>query len=113
MLTADGRKALPALRANEGLEDPDDAICVVKFFSPYSDWTWYATEGAPVIDEGQEVDFEFFGLVCGFEKEWGYFVLSELEGATKMNGRLPLVERDCYWTPTSIRELKAKGVIRP
>lgn len=48
----------------------------LKFFTPDSGWTWYVTEG-----EEEDGDFRFFGFVVGFEKEWGYFVLSELEGA--------------------------------
>jgi hypothetical protein len=47
----------------------------LKFFTPDSDWTWFVTEGQP-----QDDDFIFFGFVCGFEEEWGYFMLSELAG---------------------------------
>jgi len=33
----------------------------------------------PILDDsGSEIDFQFFGLVDGFEKELGYFNLSEL-----------------------------------
>lgn len=67
-----------------------EAKVVVKFFSPYSNWTWYAVEGRR---EGN--DWVFFGLVDGHEKELGYFCLSELENAYR--GPLPLVERDCYF----------------
>ncbi len=35
---------------------------------------WFATEG-----EAIENDFLFYGYVVGFEREWGYFSLSELE----------------------------------
>ena len=41
LLTKELRDRIPAMRAQEGLEDP---IAYVKFFSPYSGWTWYATE---------------------------------------------------------------------
>ena len=64
---------------------------IVKFFTPDSNWTWYATEGNPMPDG----DFEFFGLVEGFESELGYFRLSELEAA---KGPLGLrIERDRYF----------------
>ena len=75
-------------------------LVVCKFFSPYSDWTWYVTEGSR-NDDG---DFIFFGLVCGFTKEWGYFSLRELESLT--TGAFSLVERDLYFTPATIKELK-------
>lgn len=46
----------------------------------------------------------FFGLVYGFEKEWGYFSLKELKF---VRGPLGLgVERDLYFTPTKIKELE-------
>ena len=64
----------------------------VKFFTPDSKWTWFATEGEP-----QDDDFLFFGFVCGMEEEWGYFVLSELRNATGPL-RLP-IERDLHFTP--------------
>ena len=73
LLTAELRARLPALYAQEKIEDP---IVHIKFFTPDSNWTWYATEG-----QADEDDFRFFGYVCGHEEEWGYFVLSELESA--------------------------------
>lgn len=89
-LTAEIKKKLPKLGAMDG-KDPSTVPIIVKFFSPYSNWTWYATEGEPTEDG----DFEFFGMVHGFEKELGYFRLSELEHAKR--GTLPLVERDMYY----------------
>jgi len=63
---------------------------IVKFFTPDSNWTWYAVEG-----EKQGDDWRFFGLVDGFEKEWGYFTLSELQSA---KGPLGLsIERDKFF----------------
>ena len=44
----------------------DDAVVVCKFFTPDSGWTWWATEW--LAESG-----EFFGLVQGFEVEFGYF----------------------------------------
>jgi hypothetical protein len=76
----------------------------VKFFTPSSSWTWYATEGESVLDEsGKEVDFRFFGLVEGHDKELGYFVLSELEEVRGPMG-LP-IERDLFWRPKTLEEI--------
>lgn len=64
---------------------------IVKFFTPDSNWTWYATEG----EKQEDGDCRFFGLVEGFESELGYFMLSELESAKGLLG-LP-IERDRYF----------------
>ena len=60
-------RTLPELYSGEekGLE----AQAQVKFFTPDSNWTWYASEF-----DGEDI---FFGLVAGFEP--GYFSLSELQ----------------------------------
>ena len=72
-----------------------DAIAYVKFFTPWSNWTWYATEF-----DGKDT---FFGLVDGLEKELGYFSLSELEN---IKGPLGLkIERDLYFEPITLKEL--------
>lgn len=43
-----------------------------------------------------------FGLVVGLEKEFGYFLLSELES---VKGPLGLkIERDRYWKPITLGE---------
>ena len=104
MLTQENRKALPKLYSQENVADP---TVVVKFFgiAGLGNWTWYATEGEPVLDEaGEEIDFMFFGLVDGFEKELGYFTLSQLQ-EPKM-GRMPLVERDMYFTPQPVSNFR-------
>ena len=91
LLTKDIRAKLPKLYAQKNLGGK--AIVFVKFFTPWSNWTWYATEGSPVIDdEGKEIDFRFFGLVDGLEKECGYFLLSEFDTVTGPGGLK--IERD-------------------
>ena len=63
---------------------------LVKFFNPCGAGTWYVFEAEKKGD-----DWEFFGLVELFEKELGYFTLSELESI-----RLPFgmsIERDLYF----------------
>lgn len=78
----------------------------VKFFTPWSNWTWYAVEGSLVCPEHACFDctecpketwneFMFFGLVEGHEKELGYFNLSELHS---INGPFGLkIERDMHF----------------
>ncbi|NTU46325.1 DUF2958 domain-containing protein [Candidatus Roizmanbacteria bacterium] len=92
LLTAELLKKLPKLYASEQENDP---VVWCKFFTPDSSWTWYATEF-----DGKDT---FFGLVDGFEKEWGYFSLSEL---LNVRGHLGLpIERDRYFTPKRISEI--------
>jgi hypothetical protein len=87
------REALPGLYSQEelGLK----ALARVKYFTPDSNWTWYATEF-----DGEDV---FFGLVNGFELELGYFSLKELNQACGPLG-LP-IERDIYFEPKSLEDL--------
>lgn len=72
-----------------------DAVAVVKFFTPDSNWTWYATEF-----DGDDL---FFGLVDGFEKEIGYFRLSELKSVKGALG-LP-IERDMFFKPKNTKRI--------
>jgi hypothetical protein len=93
LLTQEIRKKLPKLREQEA--KGGDAVVYVKFFTPWSSWTWYATEF-----DGEDT---FFGLVDGHEKELGYFSLSELQS---LRGPLGLsIERDLYWQPKKLREI--------
>jgi hypothetical protein len=58
--------------------------------------TWYASEF-----DGEDT---FFGLVSGFEVEYGYFSLKELDEARGPMG-LP-IERDLQFEPKTLRELE-------
>lgn len=102
LLPKEVRQTLPALYTQDG--KGEKAIAYVKFFTPDAQWTWYATEGEPVKDDsGAEIDFQFFGLVDGLEKELGYFMLSELE---QVRGQMGLpIERDLYWQPKTLQEI--------
>ncbi len=82
------RSSLPKLRQQSDYADP---IVYVKFFFPAAGWTWFVTEG-----EAEADDFLFFGHVIGFESEWGYFTLRELE-EVEVNGLR--VERDLFFEP--------------
>lgn len=97
LLPASLRAQLPPIGAQEKLGPA--AVAHVKFF--LGAWTWYVTEF-----DGKD---ELFGLVDGHEKELGYFSLAELESLRGPFG-LP-VERDLYWTPTTLREI-APGKFR-
>ena len=101
LLTAELRKCLPPLYAQEKNKDP---VVHAKFFTPDSSWTWYVTEGSE-----EEGDFIFFGYVIGLDEEWGYFSLAELTAARGPLG-LP-IERDLYFKPapfSEVRELHRK-----
>jgi len=110
LLDDESRTKLPALYSNDqlGLK----ALAQVKYFTPDGDWTWYASEGSYVDEDGyfdtdkEKVDYLFFGLVIGFEIELGYFSLSEL---TQVRGALGLpIERDLYFKPKPLGELQAQ-----
>ena len=89
LLTDELRAQLPALYAQEKEKDP---MVYAKFFTPWTGWTWFVTEGS---QEGE--DFIFFGYVIGFEKEWGYFSLNELSSVRGPGGLT--IERDLHFTP--------------
>lgn len=93
LLDAESRARFPELYSGE--EKGLDALAQVKFFTPDSTWSWYASEF-----DGEDV---FFGLVDGFELELGYFSLGELQEARGPWG-LP-IERDLYFEPQTLREL--------
>jgi hypothetical protein len=90
---------IPPLYSQEKLGEA--AIVHVKYFTPWSNWTWYGTEYDPE-------DRTFFGLVKGFETELGYFSLTELE---EIRGPFGLrIERDQYFTPKTVAECRKDGV---
>ena len=93
LLTKTIKKEVPKLYSQG--EKGDEAVAYVKFFTPWSRWTWYATEF-------DDVD-TFFGLVDGFEKELGYFSLSELESTRGPFGLK--VERDLYFNPIRLKDV--------
>ena len=102
LLTKELRSKLPPLYSQDG--KGGKAVAYLKLFTPSSSWSWYATEGEPVLDEqSREVDYRFFGLVDGHCKELGYFSLSELES---VNGPMGLpIERDLHWNPKTLEEI--------
>lgn len=93
LLDQASREKLPPLYSGE--EKGLDALAQVKFFTPDSNWTWYASEF-----DGEDI---FFGLVSGFEIELGYFSLKELQEARGILGLQ--IERDLHFEPKSLKEL--------
>ncbi|MEW6058056.1 MAG: DUF2958 domain-containing protein [Bdellovibrionota bacterium] len=95
LLTDELRSQLPPLYAQEKVKDP---MVHAKFFTPWTHWTWYVTEGSE-----EEGDFIFFGYVAGDFGEWGYFSLNELESVRGPGGLT--IERDLHFTPKRKSEI--------
>jgi hypothetical protein len=99
LLTKENRKALAPMRSTDG-HDPRTIAVPVKFFTPWSNWTWYAWEAEDIpADETMngKPDTFFFGFVVGHEKELGTFSLSELSSVRGPFGLA--IERDLHWDP--------------
>lgn len=94
LMTDELAEQFPPLYANEDIGM--DAMVVAKYYTPDSNWTWYATEF-----DGEDI---FFGMVSGFEVELGNFALSELQQVRGPKG-LP-IERDLHFEPKTLREIK-------
>jgi len=94
LLTRALLSTIPKMRSQENVKDP---LAVVKFFNPSGSGTWYVLEY-----DGVDT---FFGYVKGLqEDELGYFSLSELAA---FRGPYGLgIERDLYFHPTKLSELK-------
>ena len=71
-------------------KEAKDIKVIAKFFHPFLSWTWYATE----FDAEAGI---FYGLVHGFEKEFGSFSLVELQSVRKMGLGM---ERDRHFEAT-------------
>ncbi len=95
LLTEKIAKRLPPLYSQE--EQGENAIAVVKFFTPLSTWRWYASE----YDPEQRL---CFGVVVGYEREYGYFSLEELEAIRGPGGIT--IERDLYWKSRPLKECR-------
>jgi len=98
LMTEALKKQLPPLGKTAQTE-PDEIIVQVKYFCPFNRWTWYAFEF-----DGRDI---FYGLVYGDFTEYGSFSLTELE-TIRMPFGYPAVERDLYFEPTSLEEVKAE-----
>lgn len=86
---------VPPLYATEGEDAP---VARIKLFSCLNGWTWYVTEYDPATGEA-------FGLVQGFETEWGYFSITEMEELNRSKG-FNIVERDECFEPQPARRFE-------
>jgi hypothetical protein len=93
------RRRLPSFEAIA--ETPlAELTAQVKFFYPDFDWTWYA-----IAWDGDDL---FYGLVDGFEAEFGDFRLSELLAT---HGKLGCaIERDRYFAPQLVKPIYDNAV---
>ena len=96
LMTEEIKENLPPLYSTEGTPSTEK-VCVVKYFQPWGSWTWYAIEF-----DGKDT---FFGLVDGFELEWGNFSLSELQSIKGPFGLA--IERDLYFGTPKMEDIPA------
>ena len=99
LLTKALEKKFPKLYANEHKESKDIKI-IAKFFCPWNQWTWFATEY-----DGEDT---FFGYVMGYDYELGYFSLSELSSIRGFGGLG--IERDLHFEECSLEDVMRTDV---
>lgn len=77
-------------------------LSICKFFNPYGAGTWWVFEGEKLANG----DWEFYGIAEIYDREFGYFTLSELESVrvNVFGEKMPL-ERDKYYTPETKEEI--------
>lgn len=93
LLTNKLRNELPALYSQENNPAP---VAAVRFIDTLGNWSWYAVEF-----DGENT---FFGLVLGFEREFGYFSLSEFEEVNQSAG-FARIQRDRDFQPTPVHDI--------
>lgn len=79
----------------------EEALVLCKYFSPIGAYTWYVLEA-----EKRENDYMFFGIVINnhFEREYGYFTLSQLSEIELPYGLK--IERDRYFYSNKLKNIK-------
>ena len=97
MITKEITEQIPALYAQDG--KGDEAIVYAKWFCPWNNWRWFATE----LDQENG---QAYGLVFGHEAELGYFNLNEMEEIRGGIGNMLYIERDIHFTPTTLAEVR-------
>jgi hypothetical protein len=94
LVTKELEKKFPEIYQTQNQKDP---IVQARYFCPWNNWTWFATE----FDKEEGI---FYGLVAGHEVELGYFSLNEFQ---TVEGPFGLkVERDLYWEPKPLSEVR-------
>ena len=95
LMTQQIKKLLPPLYTQENEKDP---MVYAKFFNPYGNATWLATEF-----DGRD---QFFGAVTlGHGWELGYFSLRELQSLKGPMG-VQGIERDKWFKPMELSRAK-------
>lgn len=97
--TFQGRPCYRYLRASDNLpvEAPEKPMALVKLFDPTGSWTWYIAAYEPETRCA-------WGLVDGFEREYGSIYMPEL---VEYRGRFGLpIERDQGWKPIPLTLLE-------
>ena len=96
LMPTDVGKDIPPLDATA---DESDPTAWVKYFTPWSNWTWFVIE----FDRGNEL---CHGFVIGHEAEFGGFSLDELR---EIRGRGGIrIERDLNFMPEPISAIREK-----
>jgi hypothetical protein len=83
---------LPGLDVEEELP-----MAHIKLFDPTGSWTWYIAAYDPETRMA-------FGLVDGFEEEYGYIDMREIVAQRGTFG-LP-IERDLHWQPVPLEQVR-------
>ncbi|MFA6144165.1 MAG: hypothetical protein WCW84_05100 [Sulfurimonas sp.] len=90
-MTEELQKTLPKLYDTENTRT-SKTIVHLRYYEINSGWEWFLTEYEPDTKTA-------FGYVKGFEKEWGYFSLEEME-------QIATIVRDEKFVPIKFGELK-------
>ena len=90
-------ETLPGLYGQDEAEDP---TVFVHYFSCVNGWDWYLTEYDTTTGEA-------FGLVNGFESEWGYFSVREMERLNHEK-EFGVVERDECFAPAPANRFEGR-----
>jgi len=111
-------KAVPQFFSQERLKaagkQKEGLIVYAKLFTPWTSWTWYILEWQPQWDRATtgQVFYDIF-IYCWTinsadpgNAELGYTAISELKGLEGFGGLK--VERDVYFDPTPLKEVKAQ-----
>lgn len=98
LITKKVAKSLPALNATEQTPN-EQKIVKAKLFCHWNNWAWYLLEYDPN-------EHRAFALVVGYEAEFGYVPIDELE---KIKGPGGLgIEREIHFEPITLGELNEK-----
>lgn len=92
LITPEMLNHVPVLYGQDNVKLADKMVHAVYFIPFKSNWTWYLTEYDHETGNA-------FGLVLGFESEWGYFNIHELE---ELNAQRFVLTK----FPQTFRELK-------